>query len=148
MVAPVGDVRKQLDMPRLSQWFIRAALIHLLLGFTFGALMLSNKGIPFHPGLWRLLPVHIELLLVGWTMQLVLGVAFWILPRFLIRGTERGNIRGAWLAFFLLNGGLWLVSLGAFFALSPIIVIIGRGAEASAAVLFAWHIWPRIIPRN
>ena len=110
--------------------------------------MLSNKGVPLHPALWRLLPVHIELLLVGWTMQLALGVAFWILPRFLTRGAERGDIKGAWFAFFLLNGGLWLVSMGAFFAASPVIGVIGRMAEAGAAVSFAWHIWPRIIPRN
>lgn len=90
-------------MPRLSIWFIRAALIYLAVGFTFGALLLANKGFPISPQLWRLLPAHIELLLVGWTLQLAMGVAFWILPR--IRAT-RGVVRPAWAAFALLNGGL------------------------------------------
>ena len=49
-------------MPRLSRWFIRCALIYLALGFTFGALMLFNKGVPFYPALWRLLPTHVEFL--------------------------------------------------------------------------------------
>jgi heme/copper-type cytochrome/quinol oxidase subunit 1 len=135
------------DMPRLSQWFIRLALLHLVLGFTFGALMLANKGLPLHPALWRLLPLHIELLLVGWTMQLALGVAFWILPRFLT-DQPRGSEAGAWLAFILLNGGLWLFNLGTFFGASQIVIFFGRLAEVTAVAAFAWHIWPRIIPRN
>jgi hypothetical protein len=123
------------------------ALLHLLLGFTFGALMLANKGLPLHPALWRLLPAHIELLLLGWTMQLALGVAFWILPRFLT-DAPRGKETGAWLAFILLNGGVWLVSLGALLAAPPVVVFLGRAAEAGAAVAFGWHIWPRIISRS
>jgi hypothetical protein len=134
-------------MPRLSQYFIRLALVNLLLGFTFGALMLANKGLPIHPRLWLLLPLHIELLLVGWTMQLALGVAFWILPRFL-SDQPRGNETGAWLALFLLNGGLWLFNLGTYFSAPQSVVFLGRLAEAGAVLAFAGHIWPRIIPRN
>ena len=69
-------------MPRLSQWYIRSAFIYLFLGFTIGALLLANKGIPLHPALWGWLPIHIEFLLIGWLLQLILGMAFWILPRF------------------------------------------------------------------
>ena len=68
-------------MPRLSVWIIRTALLYLGIGFTFGALMLFNKGVPFDPMLWRLLRPHIEFVLLGWTMQLAMGVAFWIMPR-------------------------------------------------------------------
>ena len=49
-------------MPRLSRLAIRAALLYLLLGFTFGGLMLLNKGIPLAPWAWRLLPAHVEFL--------------------------------------------------------------------------------------
>ena len=48
-------------MPRPSVWLIRSALVYLATGFTFGALMLSNKGLRVDPMLWRLLPAHIEL---------------------------------------------------------------------------------------
>ena len=40
-------------MPRLSVYFVRASLIYLVLGFTFGGLLLANKGVmisPFHLG--------------------------------------------------------------------------------------------------
>ena len=70
-------------MPRLSIWYIRASLLYLVLGFTLGGLLLFNKGIPLDPRIWILLPAHIESVLFGWTVQLVMGMAFWILPDFL-----------------------------------------------------------------
>jgi hypothetical protein len=36
----------------LSRWFIRASLVYLALGFTFGGLMLFNKGVPLSVRLW------------------------------------------------------------------------------------------------
>jgi hypothetical protein len=130
-------------MPRASCWFIRAALIYLLLGFTFGALLLWNKGAPLAPQLWLLLPAHIEFLLLGWTVQLALGVAYWILPRF---QTSRGNTAPVWSAFVLLNLGVWLVSLAPFAPQLAFLDLAGRSAECAAALAFAFHAWPRIKP--
>jgi len=130
-------------MPRLSRWFIRCALAYLALGFTFGALMLFNKGVPFYPALWRLLPTHVEFLLLGWTVQLAMGVAFWILPRF---SSSRGNEKAAWLAFVLLNVGVWLAGLGPLLGAPPEISFMGRLAEVGAGAAFALHAWPRVKP--
>jgi heme/copper-type cytochrome/quinol oxidase subunit 1 len=130
-------------MPRLSRWFIRSALVYLALGFTLGALMLSNKGAPLSPLLWQLLPAHIECLVVGWTVQLMMGVAFWILPRF--QG-QRGNETPAWVAFCLLNLGALLAGFGPTLALSGWVMTAGRAAEAAAVAAFAVHAWPRIKP--
>lgn len=69
-------------MPRISLCFVRASLGYLALGFTLGALLLWNKGVAFAPFVWRLLPLHIEASLVGWVVQLVMGVAYWMFPRF------------------------------------------------------------------
>lgn len=134
-------------MPTLTIWYIRSALLHLLLGFTFGALMLANKGIPFYPALWRLRAAHIEILLVGWIVQLALGVAYWIVPRFW-EPPRRGNRLGAYLAFGLLNLGVWLIALQTIYGLPPLLAVLGRVAEAGAAVSFAAHIWPRVVPRS
>ena len=130
-------------MPRLSVWFIRSALIHFALGVTFGGLILWHKGIPLNPYLWRLLPVHIEVLLFGWIVQLVLGVAFWIFPRF---WRSRGNETPAWISFGLLNLGVWLAGGGLLLATPGWVVLLGRLAEAGAAIAFAIHIWPRVKP--
>jgi hypothetical protein len=134
-------------MPRLSVWLVRSALVHLALGFTFGALMLFEKGVPIYPSLLRLLPAHIEFVLFGWTMQLAMGVAFWILPRF-EGGTSRGDERPAWLSFGLLNTGVWLAGMGAAIDLAPALLLLGRIAEAAAAAAFVVHAWPRIKPMS
>lgn len=128
-------------MPRLSVWTVRAALLYLLTGFTFGALMLANKGQPFWPQLWALLPVHVEFLLLGWTALLALGVAFWILPRF--PGGSRGNERLAVAAVVLLNAGLLLAL---FQIWQPVLLLPARVLEVGAGVLYALHAWPRIRP--
>lgn len=133
-------------MPRYSVWAIRASLLYLVYGFSIGALLLMNKGIPWFPFIWRLLPDHIETLLLGWIVQLAFGMAFWILPRF-GSGSRRGNVKAAWAAFILLNAGIWFVGLGPLFqqpALAAWIPFLGRLAECSAALAFALHAWPRI----
>lgn len=128
-------------MPRLSIWLIRAALIHLLLGFTIGALLLAHKGMPFSPQLWRLLPAHMEFLLLGWTLQLALGVAFWILPRFY---TERPHAWLVWITLLLLNSGVLLVAIAPFVATAWPFTLVGRLAEVGGVVAFVLHAWPRV----
>jgi hypothetical protein len=132
-------------VPRLSRWCIRASLLYLAAGLTLGALLLVHKGIPLHPVLWRLLPPHIEFLLLGWTLQLAMGVAYWILPR-LQRGPERGNEALAWWAFGLLNGGVCLVGVGWMLGVPGWVPLLGRVVEAAAAIVFAAHAWPRVKP--
>lgn len=134
-----------MSMPRYSVWAVRAALLYLALGFTLGALLLFHKGVPITPALWAALPLHIEALLVGWTVQLAIGVAFWILPRFRLP-PKRGNEKLAWLSFGLLNLGVWLVGLGPLLAPGGALVLGGRLAEALAGVAFVLHAWPRVKP--
>jgi hypothetical protein len=131
-------------MPRLSVWMIRAALTHLGIGFLFGGLMLANKGVPFEPRLWRLLPVHIDLLLIGWLLQLAMGVAFWIAPRF----SDRPRYGRAWLvgaAFILLNSGV-LLSAGGDWSGTPGATLVGWGCILTAGLCFVIHLVPRIKP--
>ncbi len=134
-------------MPRLSVWYVRTALLHLAAGFTVGALLLFHKGLPLHPALWRLLPAHIELLLLGWTLNLALGMAYWILPRHKT-GAPRGAAWPVWLSYGLLNGGLFAVCVAPWLpapdAVEAAISLAGRTAEALAAGTFAWHALPRI----
>jgi hypothetical protein len=134
-------------MPRLSRWAIRTALVHLTLGFTFGGLILFNKGIPLHPAMWSLLPAHIEFLFLGWTAQLALGVAYWILPRF-PREPKRGNVPLAWSGFILLNLGVLLVALAPYLPANLQADVFGRAFEFAAAVCFGLHAWPRVKPQG
>ena len=132
-------------MPRLSCWFIRASLIYLVAGFTMGGLLLFHKGIAVQLRFWQLLLPHIELLLLGWTLQLALGVAFWILPRYL-QGAGRGNEALAWLAFGLINAGVLLAGVGWMMGAPSFLPLLGRLAEAGGAIAFVLHAWPRVKP--
>lgn len=129
-------------MPRNSAWAVRLSLFYLALGFTFGALLLANKGIPFLPFLWTLVPAHIEILIFGWLIQLALGVAFWILPRF--SGGGRGNENLFVATIAALNLGIWLVIAGSY--ISQFLVFFGRLTEIAAGFLFLLHAWKRIKP--
>lgn len=129
-------------MPRLTVWMVRSALLELGVGFTFGMMMLFNKGVPFDPSLWRLLPAHIELVLLGWTMQLGMGVAFWILPRF-SQPPRYGRERLGWLAFGLLNAGVLLIVADCWLA-TTWLPLAGRLLELAGVISFAVMIFPRV----
>lgn len=131
-------------MPRLSVWFIRASLVYLLLGFLFGALLLAQKGIPYFTPVWYLFPLHMEFLLVGWLIQLAMGVVFWVIPRF-SSGSSRGPVGLVWVSFALLNAGILIGILQYWFSE---VVLIGRIAEVAAAVLFIVGSWRRVKPHG
>jgi cbb3-type cytochrome oxidase subunit 1 len=121
---------------------VRTALVYLVVGYVLGALMLGGGGL--HLGVWtsRLRPLHVEFLLLGWTVQLALGVAYWILPRFRT-GDERRRTALAWSAFVLLNGGVLAAAVGGVLT-APDVTAAGRVAESLAAAAFALHAWPRV----
>lgn len=132
-------------MPRLSVWAVRASFVYLLLGFTIGGVLLLAKGLPLPSAVWRLLPMHVEFLVFGWIVQLALGVAFWIFPRFRYE-PRRGNVPAAWTALALLNLGVWLAGIGPVVRAPTVVPLLGRLAEAGAAAAFAVHAWPRVRP--
>jgi heme/copper-type cytochrome/quinol oxidase subunit 1 len=129
-------------MPRLSTWFVRLSLLYLALGFSLGALLLANKAWQFSPSIWKLLPVHSEVLLLGWFVQLAVGVAYWILPR--TSGIHpRGNPRLAWLAFWLINLGIALVIFEAFVPLGGLL-LAGRLFQLAGVLAFVMGSWVRV----
>lgn len=132
-------------MLRLSVWVVRTALAYLSVGLLLGALMLTQKGVPIEGSLLRLLPLHIEVVLIGWTLQLGMGIAFWILPRF-SREPRYGRQIFGWLAYGLLNIGVISVGVGQWLGAPSFIMFVGRVAEVLAVVSFAAHAWPRIKP--
>lgn len=132
-------------MPRVSVWLVRAALAHLALGFTTGALLLVNKALALSPTLWRLVLAHIELVLVGWTVQLVMGVAVWILPRVGLQRASHGRLPFAWAAFGLVNAGVVLAAVGGALG-DARLELSGRVAEIGAALAFLLNVWTRVAP--
>jgi hypothetical protein len=124
-------------------WLIRTALGYLALGTLAGAFLLANRGVSLGTWVVRLLPIHVEFLLMGWTIQLALGVAFWILPRFRT-GAERGREELVWISYVLLNAGVLVTALGQALQLPSSVPFLGRGAEMLGAAAFSIHAWPRV----
>jgi heme/copper-type cytochrome/quinol oxidase subunit 1 len=129
-------------VPRLSVWYLRAALLYLGFGFTLGAVMLGAPALQLSVPLARLRLLHAEILLVGWTVQLALGVAYWILPKERGEAARRGG-RLALVSLFLLNLGVAAAAFGAISGF-PAISAAGRTAELLAVLTFALHAWPRV----
>jgi len=115
-------------------WTVRAALLWLLGASALGALILA-RGALGHPELAGYILVHAEMMLVGWMMQLALGVAHWILPR----GRGRDGRGRGWpiiVVVIALNVGVIAV-IGGY-------PLVGRILEAAAVVGFAIQGAPRI----
>ncbi len=134
-------------MPRLSRYFVRSALVQLALGFVLGGFILAAKAGAADIRLRELIPVHFDVLIIGWLIQLSIGVAYWIFPRILLH--DRGRPHLAWAAFVLLQAGLlfnlvsllrlWLPETGGLFG--PALAL-----QMLAMVLFIVHLLPRIRP--
>lgn len=126
-------------MPLLSRIYVRTALVWLVVGTTLGGAILWNKASPI-PGAWQLLTAHITLVTWGWILQLTLGVAYWILPRF---GSERPRPYLAVLAYILLNGALVIGGVASLLPV-PWPGILVAALELLALLVFALHAWPRV----
>lgn len=130
-------------MPRPAIWLVRAALVHLLVGTSLGALLLATKagwGIP--PWVGRTWPLHGEMMLLGWMVQLAMGVAYWILPKHAQRPV-RGPAAPVVAAALLINVGVVSAGLGPALG-RPGMMVTGRLAELAAVLLFVSNVWPRI----
>lgn len=134
-------------MPLISRWLIRLSFLYLLAGSTIGALLLINKALSFSTILWLLLPVHIEFMIFGWIIQLTIGVAYWILPRFL-GSHPRGNKYLASGMVICYNAGIWLITLSNTEVTTPELSIAGRCAELTAIFIFIFLHWGRIVSYN
>jgi hypothetical protein len=104
--------------------------------------MLARPGLQLPVAILLLRPLHAEMLLIGWMVQLAFGVAYWILPRF-GAGPGRGKEWSAWVSVAVLNLGVLAAGLGQSFELSGM-ALMGRAAEMLAAMTFGFNVWQRV----
>jgi len=135
-------------MPRLSRFFVKSALLCLVLGGAMAGLALSGAG-GLPPLLLALRPLAWHLLTVGWATQLIFGVAFWMFPH-LPGGPPRGDERLAWLAFWTLNSGLALRALGEPLVtlgpmpLTAVLLPLAATLQLATVLLFVLLTWPGV----
>lgn len=128
-------------MPLLSRVAVRLATVHLVVGFAAGSLLLAGVGGAF-PARW--LRPHVELVLVGFMAQFVMGIAYWILPRRPGRPDERGREPWAVVALAALNAGVAWVGLSSFAGAGVGLRAVGTALELAAGLSFTVHAWPRV----
>lgn len=139
-------------MPRLTRYFIKTALVYLAAAMSIGLLLAARSSVDLPPELLALSPVYFHLFMVGWVMQLIFGMLFWMLPKY-SRERPRGHERLAWAAYWLINAGLLLrvigeplvavrsdLGVGWLLALSALLQLIGGWAFIAA-------VWPRVRER-
>lgn len=136
-------------MPKLSRWFVKSALVYLILGAVIAGAALSGAAIPLPPGILALRPLAWHLITVGWVTQLIFGVAFWMFPH-ISKTQPRGDERLAWLVFWGLNAGLALRAVGepvsALWpsALPVFVLPLAAILQVLAFWVFVVGTWPRI----
>ncbi len=136
-------------MPTLSRWFVKTAMLYFLSGFTLGGWLLIQVDTPRQPLASVLQPVYWHLLLVGWLMQLIFGVAYWMFPAFSKERPQRSPVLG-WVTYGGLNIGLLLrIVVEPWHSLAPqtgLGWLLGASAilQVLAGWLFIVNIWARI----
>lgn len=134
-------------MPTLSRWLVKSGLCCLGLALLLEALLARPRAMfPALPdSALHLGAIH--LLTVGWLLQLITGVAFWMFPRHPTR-PPRGDDRLGWAGFGLLNVGMVLRLVGEPWQLGfggpawPL--LLSAGFQFAAIGLLVLLLWPRI----
>jgi hypothetical protein len=127
---------------------VRAAFAYLIAGMALGAWMLilqARRGYGLaHP--WPV--IHAHLLMVGFLLLLIFGVAFWMFPR--VNGA-RSRAGVAWVGFALINVGLIARAIAepqADAGTGPVAWRVALGVAAALPVLgalaFGIALWPRV----
>ena len=139
-------------MPPLTRALVRAALAWLVVAFVLLGLVAASPAMPSLGRFGALGPTAVHALVVGFTTQLIFGVALWMFPRpRKPEGAERRAI--GWAVVGLLNAGLALRLLA-----EPLVAFLGTGAwglvllaSAAAQLLavsgFVVLAWPRVRSR-
>lgn len=130
---------------------VKSSLVWMLAGFVIGGLMLVDRVVP---GDWRawLQPTHGHMLFVGWFVQFVIGIAYWLLPRKRRPELPVGyREMPAFAGWAMLNAGLALRVVGEPMervgdagTLSITILAFSAVLQVGAIIVFILQLWPRI----
>jgi hypothetical protein len=92
-------------MPTITRFFLKTALLFFMLALLAGIAVMARPILNLPRFVVGLTPVYFHLFMVGWITQLIIGVAYWMFPRF-SKERPRGYESLAWTTYGLLNLGL------------------------------------------
>lgn len=140
-------------MPVEARWFVKAGLCYLVLTFVAGSVLLVAEAVGV-PAPYVVAVEHAHLGMVGWLVNVVIGIALWMLPlnRERFPATQgRYPVAAPWICFALLNGGLVLrllaepwYALGGRPAAASALMIVAAVAQPVAVAVFVAVAWQRV----
>ena len=136
-------------MPVLVRRYIKTSLIFLTAGLLLGAYLIVAEFVigRYPPRLF--ITAHVHLLLVGFMLMMVMGVATWMFPR---AARDRARYRPA-----LAEAVYWTMTIStaaraveeiaAPFVMSPVLrlaIAAGGIGQLAGAALFVVNMWSRV----
>jgi heme/copper-type cytochrome/quinol oxidase subunit 1 len=135
-------------MAPLVRLYVKTSFVFLMLGLVLGGYItiqvnLMSRGVP-----WPLITAHVHLVLMGFMLMLVFGVATWMFPR-PARDDSRYRPWLAWLVYWLLTASTVVRVLGEFTAAAAgvrgsSLAALGGLGQLAAAIVFVINMWPRV----
>ena len=137
----------------LVRLYIKTAIVFFLTGLAVGAwiLLVQLRGTGQNERMGLLISAHAHLLLFGFVIMLIMGVAYWMFPR-----PAKDDFR---YSPGLAQINYWIITIGtATRALGEIslyiaqcrvarwAVVIGAMTQIISGVVFSWNIWTRVRP--
>jgi hypothetical protein len=132
----------------LVRLYVKTSFVFLMLGLLLGGYItiqvnLAGRGVP-----WPLITAHVHLVLVGFMLMLVFGVATWMFPR---PARDDGRYRPwlAWIVYWLLTASTVVRVLGELAAAAAgargsYLAAAGGLGQIAAAVVFVINMWTRV----
>jgi heme/copper-type cytochrome/quinol oxidase subunit 1 len=139
------------SMHTLVRRYIKTSFVFLVAGLLLGFYLTVGRYVVPVPTSIMLVTAHTHLLLVGFVMMMILGVAQWMFPR-PEKSDEHYDPMLAGIVFYAFTTGVILRSAGEIAAgfsgsvLFPVLITAGSAVEVLAVIVFFYNIWTRIRP--
>jgi cbb3-type cytochrome oxidase subunit 1 len=136
-------------VPPLIRRYIKTSFVFLIAGLLLGGWILLGEFVRgvYPPRLF--VTAHVHLLLVGFMLMLVMGVATWMFPR-PARDDRRYRPELAEAVYWVMTSATALraaAELGAGLSGAPLLrglVAVGGFGQLAGAILFAANMWSRV----
>ncbi|HSE83999.1 MAG TPA: cbb3-type cytochrome c oxidase subunit I [Thermodesulfobacteriota bacterium] len=137
-------------MFELARRYIKTGFIFFIAGLLLGLYMIVNRYIF---GNWPpplLITAHTHVLLFGFIISLIMGVAIWMFPR--SRDEQDYSPKLAEVTYWFLTLGTAIRFMGevisAYMAVKIFVwlVVLGSVSQVAAGFLFIYNMWSRVRP--
>ena len=138
-------------MTSLVRRFLKTGVSFLAVGLLLGLWMLVRRELLGAQASPYLVSAHTHVILVGFVMMMILGVALWMFPR-PARDDSRYSPRVAELAYWLVTFGTAgrvvgeVIASGARNAWLPWVIVLAGVAQGAGLIAFFSTMWSRIRP--